>query len=334
MMAELHDLLERESERFALPPGAEERMFERGRRRERNRRLAAIGVGAVLFLAVIAIVRSALPGGDEPKPATPVTPEAIAGTYAVELDRDDADVNRLGLQGRFEMRLERDGDLRLTSPRGFDLRGTPVSFTIDDGVFSTDALVGTECDVPGRYRPRLQSGTLRFEAVDEPCELRRVLLASRTWTPVVDTTLDPLEGDWTATFSCERMVRTVRSAPVSPEDRDFWVANVSGVRVAPEQAPDDPPDPCASLPEAITFTLRFSNGRLWVFDGAKLTEGFDGTYELLGPRVLRFGDRIDGPFRARFDIDRDRITFDLVGPGGRQPFFVAAWESAPFVKRS
>jgi hypothetical protein len=333
-MAELHDLLERESERFTLPPGAEERMFERGRRHERNRRLAAIGLAAVLFLAVLAIVRSALPGGDEPRPATPVTPESIAGTYAVELSRDDADIRRLNLHGRFEMRLERDGDLLLTSPRGFDLRGIPITFSIDRGVFSTDALVGTECETPGHYRPRLESGTLRFVALDDPCELRRALLSSQTWTTVIDTASDSLEGDWTATFSCEQMVRTVRNAPVSPADRDFWAANVSGFRGAPEQASDDPPDPCASLPEDLTFTFRFSNGRLWIFDGGNLTEGFDGRYELLGAHVLRFGDRIDGPFRARFELEGDRITFDLMGRGGSQPFFVATWESAPFVKRS
>jgi hypothetical protein len=331
-MAELHDLLERESERFRLPPGAEDRMFEHGRRRERNRRLAAIGVGAVLFLAVLAIVRSALPGGDQPRPATPVTPESIAGTYSVELSRDD-DVRRLDLQGRFEMRLERDGDLLLTSPRGFDLRGTPITFSIDEGVFSTDALVGTGCEAPGRYRPRLESGTLRFVAVDDPCELRRVLLASRTWTTVLDETSDPLEGVWTATFSCERMVRTVRNAPVSPEDRDFWAANVTSLRAPPEQDPDDPPDPCASLPDTVTYTFRFSNGRLWIFDGGNHVEGFDGDYRLVGGGLLRFGDRADGPFRARFEIAGNEVTFDLIGPGGSQPFFVATWETAPFERR-
>jgi hypothetical protein len=201
-------------------------------------------------------------------------------------------------------------------------------------VFSTDALVGTECDAPGLYRPRLEGGTLTFEVVSDGCELRRVLLASSAWTPMVDATSDPLEGDWITTFSCARMVRTVRTAPVSPADRDFWAANVSGFRGPPEDAPDEPPDPCATLPETMTFTLRFLNGRLWVFDGGTLVEGFDGTYDLLGPRVLEFGDRVDGPFRARFDVDGDRIAFDLVGRGGRQPFFVAAWESATFVRRS
>ena len=330
-MAELHDLLERESERYTLPVGAAERMFERGRRRSRNRRLAAIGLAAVLFAAILAIARSALPGGDEPMPAipTPVTPESLAGTYSVELSRDeDDDVRRLHLHGTVELRLDRDGSIQLSSPHGYDFAGTPITFTIKEGVLTTDALVGTECSEPGRYRVSLEGLTLSFRPLDEPCELRRVLLSSRAWT-VVDDTADRLEGEWTAIFSCERMVRTVRAAPVSQGVEDFWTG-----AMATELGSDDPSDPCASTTDPMTFTLRFSNGHLWIFDGADMTEGLDGEYELLGGRILRFGDQIDGPFRARFEIDGDRVTFDLIGRGGSDAFFVGAWESAPFVKRS
>ena len=329
-MAELHDLLERESARYALPPGAAERMFERGRRRERNRKVTAIGVGAMLFLAVLAIIRSALPGGGEPKPAipTPVTPESVAGTYTVELNRDDDVVRRLHLQGAFELRLHRDGSMQLSSPGGFDLSGAPITFTIEDEVMTTDALVGTGCDAPGRYRVRPEAGVLSFTPVDEPCELRRVLLASGPWT-VVDETRERLEGDWTATFSCERMVRTVRAAPASLAFEELWLRAISS-----ELGSVDLSDPCASAPPPMSFTLRFSNGHVWVFDGGEFTEGFDGDYERVGPDTIRFGDGVDGPFRARFEIEGDRVTFDLIGRGGAQPFFVAAWESAPFVRRT
>jgi hypothetical protein len=327
-MGELQQQLERESERFTLPPGAEERMFERGRRRDRNRRLATIGVGAVLFLAVVAIVRSALPSGDEPKPAIP-TPNAVAGTYTTELDRHEDDaVRRLHLDGEFELRLERDGTMQLSSPRGYDVPGAPVTFTLEDGVITTDALVGTECDSRGSYRVRLEAGALSFEPVDESCELRRVILASHPWT-LVDERRDRLEGEWTATFSCERMVRTVRAAPASLAHEELWLRTMSE-----ELASSDPSDPCATDPPPMTFTLRFSNGHLWIFDGPDFSEGFDGDYVLVGRNVVRFGDRIDGPFRARFDLQGDRISFDLVGTGASQPFFVATWESAPFLRRT
>ena len=330
-MADLHDLLEREGELYALPPGAAERMFERGRRRERNRRAAAIGLGALLLLAVIAIVRSGLPSGDESRPAvpSPVTQRSVAGTYSVDLSRDEDDsVRRLHLDGTYEMHLDRDGSLQLSSPHGYDLPGTPITFMIDAGVMTTDALVGTECDAPGRYLPLLQGGILSFRPLDEPCELRRVLLATRPWG-IVDDDPDRLEGDWTATFSCEQMVRTVRAAPVSRGAEGFWAG-----AAATELGSGDSSDPCASTREPMTFTLRFSNGHLWIFDGADMTEGLDGDYELLGGGILRFGDGIDGPFRASFEIDGDQVTFDLLGRGGSDAFFVATWESAPFVKRA
>ncbi len=331
-MADLHDLLERESEQYTFPVGGAERMFERSRRRERNRRLAAIGVGAILFLAVLAIIRSGLPVAEPQRPAVPipVTPRSVAGTYSVELSRDeDIDVRRLDLDGLFEMRLDRDGSMQLSSPLGYDLPGTPITFTIERGVMTTDALIGTACEAPGRYRLSLEGEILSLRPVDEPCELRRVLLSSRPWTAVVDDTSDRLEGDWTATFSCRRMVRTVRAAPVPPSDVEFWAG-----AIATELGSDDPSDPCASTGEPMTFTLRFSNGHLWIFDGGDMTEGLDGDYDLLEGRILRFGDRIDGPFRARFDIDGNRVTFDLIGRGGSEAFFVATWESAPFVKHS
>ncbi len=218
-MAELHDLLERESERYTLPIGAADRMFERGRRRSRNRRLAALALGAILFAAVLAIARAALPGGDESKPAVPdpVTPESLAGTYTVELNRDDdPDVRGLHLQGAFEMRLDRDGSMQLTSPKGFDLPGTPITFTIDAGVMTTDALVGAGCEAPGTVprEPRGRDPLVQARRRDLRAPTRPALLASldrRRRRPA-----DRLEGDWTATFSCERMVHTVQEAPVAP----------------------------------------------------------------------------------------------------------------------
>jgi hypothetical protein len=193
---------------------------------------------------------------------------------------------------------------------------------------TTDALMGSPCDAPARYRVSLEAERLSFLPVEESCELRRVLLSSRPWAAVAEEETEPLEGDWTATFSCQRMVRTVEDSPVSNGSANFWRR-----AIATDLGSDDPTDPCAANPSPMRFTLRFSNGHVWVFDGGRYAEGFDGDYELLSRDVVRFGDSIDGPFRARFRIRGDRVTFDLIGRGGSQPFFVGAWESAPFVKR-
>ena len=333
-MSDLHDLLERESERFTFPVGAAERMFERGRRRARNRRIAALGVGAILFLAVLAILRSSLPGDRAPQPATPTPtdPGSVAGTYTVRLSADDPRIERLGLAGRYEMRLHADGVLELTSPKPFDLPGDPITFDVSNGEMTTDALVGAECDAPGTYGVGLRAGTLTFVPVDEPCELRRLLFASGPWTIVpTDPSSDPLEGEWTARFSCARMVRAVRRAPISAEDVAFW-AGATGK----ELGSDDPADPCGASPEPLAYTLRFDEGRLLIFD-RELREGFDGTYELRRDTItIADGstDNILGRYRMTFRIDGDRVSFDLIGRGASDSFFVATWESAPFVKRS
>jgi hypothetical protein len=340
-MADLHDLLERESERYTLPASAAERMFERGRRRGRNRRLAALGVGVILFVAVLAIIRSGLPGADsEPTPAVPnpVTPRSIAGTYVVRLSPEDPGVQLLQAQGRFEMRLSADGVLKLTSPRNFGLPGDPSTFEIIEGSLTTDALVGSECDAPGTYRVSLEGGVLTLAPIEEPCELRRIVLASRPWTSVEsEGTSDSLEGEWTATFSCERMVGAVRRAPVAAEVEAFWKAALADQYAEGPIRPEDLTDPCRDVPEPLVRMFRFADGRLQIFDPPDLQEGFDGSYVIRGDTITISdgSDRnIDGRYRVAFRVDGDSVTFDLLGRAASDAFFVGAWESAPFVRTS
>jgi hypothetical protein len=333
-MADLHDLLERESERYTLPAGAAERMFERGRRRARNRRLAAVAVGAVLFVATLAILRSGLPGGErEPRPAAPVTARTVAGTYTVRLTPEDPGVQLLHMEGRFKMRLFANGSLELRSPRRFDLPGDPITFEIRRGQLTTDALVGSECEGPGTYRVSLDAGTLTLVPIEESCDLRRIVLASRPWTAVVTgPTSDPLEGDWIATFSCERMVRAVRRAPVAAEVEAFWTA-----AVADQFGSNDLTDPCQAVSEPLTWMFRFADGRLQIFDPPDLQEGFDGSYLIRGD-VMTISDGSDRNIEGRYEVairtQGDRVSFDLLGRGASDAFFVATWESAPFVRTS
>lgn len=325
--------LEREGERVALPTDTADRVFERGRRRARNRRAAALGVGALLFLVVISIIRTAVPDR-EPQPAvpTPTSPRSVAGSYSVRLSGTDDAVRRLGVAGAYSMRLDADGDLELSGPKSFDLPGDPITFDVSRGRLTTDAFVGRGCDAPGTYRVRLDAGILMLAPVDEGCELRRVLLSTAPWT--VDAAASPtdrLEGDWTATFSCTRMVRAVRRAPIESGFEAFWLEATSR-----ERGSEDPTDPCAGTDEIVAFTFRFDDGRLLIFD-RDLVEGFDGRYEVQGNRIF-FGDagdeNIDGRYRAVFVRVEDRLTFDLLGRAGRDAFFVATWESATFVRNA
>jgi hypothetical protein len=45
-------------------------------------------------------------------------------------------------------------------------------------------------------------------------------------------------------------------------------------------------------------------------------------------------DNINGSYELKFRLDKDRLSFRLLGRGATDPFFVATWESGPFVKNA
>jgi hypothetical protein len=335
-MSDLRSVLEREGERVALPPDAADRMFERSRRRQRNRKVGALGTGILLFLAVLAIVRSSLPEAHRPEPARPrpITARSIAGTYMVRLPASDEQVDRLGLEGRYSMQLKPDGSLLLVGTHKVDFPWNPATFELSRGVLTTDAFVGTSdpdqgCRAPATYRVERGAGSLMFTPVEEPCRFRVTILATGPWTAVSSHPSGRFQGDWNTTFSCERMLRTVQRAAIAPRDEEFWL------RHAGELGPD-PNDPCTGAPDAITFTLRFDRGRLLIY-GPDGSLGFDGGYDVRG-NVMTIRDagrgNINGSYELRFRLNQDRVSFQLLGQGAIDPFFVATWQSAVFVKKA
>jgi hypothetical protein len=335
-MSDLRSVLEREGERVALPPEAADRMFERGRRRQRNRRVGALAMGILLLLAVLAIVRSSLPEGHRPEPARPrpITARSIAGTYTVRLPASDEQVDRLGLGGRYSMQLNPDGSLLLVGPHRVDFPWNPATFDVSEGVLTTDAFVGTSdpdqgCRAPATYRVERGAGSLMLTPAEEPCRFRATILATSPWTAVSSHPSGRFQGDWTTTISCERMVRTVQRAAIAPRDEEFWL------RHSGELGPD-PNDPCSGAPDLIRFTLRFDRGRLLIY-GPDGSLGFDGGYEVRG-NIMAIRDagrgNINGSYELRFQLNQDRVSFQLLGRGATDPFFVATWQSAPFEKNA
>jgi hypothetical protein len=149
---------------------------------------------------------------------------------------------------------------------------------------------------------------------------------------VTDRNVDALEGEWTATFSCRAMVSAVRAAPIDPTKEAFWTG-----ATADSFGSKDLTRPCRAVNEPLTRTFRFSDGRLQVFDPPDNQEGFDGHYAIDGD-VLTISDpatrNITGSYRLSFTIDGDRAAFHLLGRGATDPFFVGAWEAAPFIRTS
>ena len=69
-MSELHDLLDRRASGYGPPPDLFDRVLDRGRRRDRNRRVGSAVVAIIVALAGVGTVLRAFDGG----PRTPVSP--------------------------------------------------------------------------------------------------------------------------------------------------------------------------------------------------------------------------------------------------------------------
>jgi hypothetical protein len=325
----LRDRLEGESHRVSLAPGASDRMFERRAHRERRRRVGAAVVGLVLVAGVTAVAVTTLSSRDRGRNVVTDASD-VAGTYRTRLPSHDPDVARFGADGFFDLTLSANGDLALNGPWDFGLPGPPTTFSIRGDELTTDLLVGFGCDADGTYRWSLADGALTLTPLDDACQVRSVLLGTRPWGAFdPGQPVDALQGDWTATFTCDEMVAAVDRAPISAGDEKAWL------RREGEIASDDPSAPCAGSPAPIEFTLRFTGDRLLIF-GADRNEGFDGRYALDGD-VLTIRDprtrNIAGAYRLRVTFGADALTFTLLGDAASDAFFTATWEAAPFVRR-
>jgi hypothetical protein len=326
MAEDLRERLEREAARVSLGAGAAGRMYERRDRRVRRIRIVSVAVGLGLVLAVVMIALQAVPHA---RPGRRLVPDisTVAGSYRTRLASGDADVARLGLAGTYEMRLRADGSMTVITPFGVDIPDSAASFSITGHQLRTDFLVGAGCGTDGTYRWSLAGGALRLVVADDVCARRATMLATAPWRPFETTAGDPLEGQWRASFSCRSMVGAVRAADASPHDRRFWLR-----ATADENGATDPRHPCGGSSTRYTFTFRFTEGRLQIFDRTG-AEGFDGVYAIAGSVVTVRDPRtrnIDGAYRFAFRLEGGRVTFRPLGRAATDPFYVGVWAVEPF----
>lgn len=157
------------------------------RRGRRQRRLRRIGVIATITATIIGIVilaptiRSAI-RDQATRPAAPLPPEAIQGTYAVRIaPADTTGLHGRGLDGLWQFTLRADGLLTAQGPPATRLSTPPSQYHVDGDQLLTTAFESATCSGVGVYRWSRQGSTLALTLVSDACAVRVALFTAHPW---------------------------------------------------------------------------------------------------------------------------------------------------------
>jgi hypothetical protein len=109
---------------------------------------------------------------------------AIAGTYTVTLDPENASVAQYKLGGLWTMRLAATGEIFLSPPPTFGSGTSSLSglaFTLAGDRFRNNIFYSDYCSSVATYTWSLTAAELRFAPVGETCAMRQTLLAMLPW---------------------------------------------------------------------------------------------------------------------------------------------------------
>lgn len=135
-MGKFRELLDREGERFDLPPGGLERFQRRHRRHQRNRRLGAGVVASALALGgTLLLVRAFQPGPPQTRPAERlrVVQTAVIGVRPVELAAGEGGVWIVSAADRTLLRLDPGTGSVVDEIALPDGVGPPIGVTVAEG---------------------------------------------------------------------------------------------------------------------------------------------------------------------------------------------------------
>jgi hypothetical protein len=187
----LRDGLGQNADHFAPDvESALERVTSRTRQRSR-RRLAAAVAGAVAAAAVVLLVAVQRPKDEvrtsqEPTTSTvasePVV-QALTGRFAARVDGGTVELP-YDVSGRWVIEFHADGTMGVQPPASYTGVVSAPLFEAIGGSFRTSLFETDLCSghPPGKYSWSRSGATVRFTVVDDPCEGRRTVLTSQTWT--------------------------------------------------------------------------------------------------------------------------------------------------------
>jgi hypothetical protein len=149
-------------------------------------RRVAVTVAAATLTVALPLAARALTDGPGPVNRPAAAAERLAGDYEVMVTAADGAGLDQSLTGVWRMRLKPDGMLELHAPPTFagEQSTTGLSFTADETTFRTNVFYSDFCSSLGTYRWQLTGTRLVLEVRDDPCQIRRDLLATRPWTRI------------------------------------------------------------------------------------------------------------------------------------------------------
>lgn len=182
-----------------VDPDVELHLDETLRRASRRRAASVVGTALAASIATVALVvvirLMGVPGGGIGGPSTSAQPSPsgsepgsdVVGTYRVTLNDSDDGVVTSGLSpvGDWSMTLQSSGAMELVPPAGFEgSRASGHTFSLDGSTLRTDLYYNDYCSSIGTYAWALTANGLTLTVVDDECEIRRTILATRSWLRV------------------------------------------------------------------------------------------------------------------------------------------------------
>jgi hypothetical protein len=190
----LRDELQREAARIDPDVGRGLLAVEARARRRASGGLGSLLVAAAAVVLVAVGVQALRSTSPDTRPGGSVLPTAllspsprtadIAGTYRATLEASDGGAEFADVAGEWTMELRPDGVMLVAPPATFREGSTPqsgVAYSIDGEHFRSN-LFQQLCNSIGVYGWVLDGEVLTLTSVDDSCALRRVVLASTSWT--------------------------------------------------------------------------------------------------------------------------------------------------------
>lgn len=144
--------------------------------------VAAIAITAVVVALPWSTARLRTQAPVASPPAAPV----VAGTWVVDIG-DSTLARAEGMVGRWVVELAPGGAVSVVPPDSFTEARTGTSYQLDGDRLRTNLFVNDLCDsnsstsVVGTYRWVSTASTLRFVAVSDSCEARRLFYTGQAW---------------------------------------------------------------------------------------------------------------------------------------------------------